>query len=193
MTKTKKTGAIPDDKLYFRIGEAAEIVNVKPHVLRYWETEFPQLRPEKSRMGQRVYARSEVELCLLISLLLHERRYTIEGARKVLAKLKGNWAKGLDAVQSGASLPGDDKPSDTGRLDQLRKENAALQKQLEKANEEIASLKARVSKLNKEIVTYRQLQSGFYDALRTELTALASAADKDVTSTIRPNLDGDPK
>lgn len=69
------------DKLVFRIGDVAEITGVKPHVLRYWETEFPSIAPKKGSSGQRIYRRKDVELILDIRELLWERRFTIEGAR----------------------------------------------------------------------------------------------------------------
>jgi DNA-binding transcriptional MerR regulator len=72
------------DKLFFRIGEAAGVLGVKPHVIRYWETEFRSIRPAKSRSGQRVYSRRDLEVLALVRHLLHDRRYTIDGARKVL-------------------------------------------------------------------------------------------------------------
>jgi len=74
------TPAIPD-KLYFRIGEVARIAGVEPYVLRFWETEFPQLAPKKSGTGHRLYRRKEVELVLEVKRLLYEKRFTIEGAR----------------------------------------------------------------------------------------------------------------
>ena len=75
------TPQIPD-KLYFRIGEVAAIVGVKPHVLRYWEDEFPSLRPAKSRSQQRLYRRNEIDFLLALKELLYERGFTIAGARK---------------------------------------------------------------------------------------------------------------
>jgi DNA-binding transcriptional MerR regulator len=72
------------DKLYFRIGEVARLAGVKPYVLRYWETEFPQLGPKKSGTGHRLYRRKDVELVFEIKTLLYEKRFTIEGARKHL-------------------------------------------------------------------------------------------------------------
>lgn len=72
------------DKLYYRIGEAARIVGVKPHVLRYWEEEFPLLRPGKSRTQQRLYQRKDLEFLLRLKELLYQRGFTIAGARKVL-------------------------------------------------------------------------------------------------------------
>ncbi len=69
------------DKLYFRIGEVSVLVGVEPHVLRYWETEFPAVGPKKSGAGHRMYRRKEVELLLKIKYLLYEKKFTIEGAR----------------------------------------------------------------------------------------------------------------
>lgn len=77
-------GVIPPEKLYFRIGEVARIVGVKPYVLRYWETEFSILKPDKSPSKHRLYRRRDVETLLRIKELLHRKRFTIEGARKVL-------------------------------------------------------------------------------------------------------------
>ena len=82
------------DKLYFRIGEVAKLAGIKPYVLRFWESEFPGLGPKKSGTGQRLYRRKDVELVLEIKRLLYEKRFTIEGARKILeAKPKREPAK----------------------------------------------------------------------------------------------------
>ncbi len=75
--------AIPE-KIYFKIGEVCELVGVQAHVLRYWETEFPQLAPQKNRSGQRSYRRRDVEISLRIKELLYDELYTIAGARKKL-------------------------------------------------------------------------------------------------------------
>lgn len=75
--------AIPD-KLYFKIGEVAGIIGVKPYVLRYWETEFSDISPIKSRTNQRLYKRRDVELIVHIKELLYQERFTIDGARKKL-------------------------------------------------------------------------------------------------------------
>lgn len=68
-------------KLYRPISEVAEVVGVKPHVLRYWETQFSMLRPRKNRAGNRMYRPEEVKLLLRIKELLYDRRFTIAGAR----------------------------------------------------------------------------------------------------------------
>jgi DNA-binding transcriptional MerR regulator len=75
------------DKLFFKIGEVADIVGVKPHVLRYWESEFPALRPMKTRGSHRMYRRKDVELAMLIRRLVHDQGYTIPGARKKIREL----------------------------------------------------------------------------------------------------------
>ncbi len=72
------------NKLYFRIGEVSDIVGVKPYVLRYWETEFGDVRPTKSKSGQRLYKRRDVELLMQVKTLLYEERYTIDGAKQRL-------------------------------------------------------------------------------------------------------------
>jgi DNA-binding transcriptional MerR regulator len=72
------------NKLYFRIGEVAKLAGIKPYVLRFWESEFHNLGPKKSGTGQRLYRRKDVELVLEIKRLLYEKRFTIEGARKML-------------------------------------------------------------------------------------------------------------
>ena len=72
------------DKLFYKIGEVSRIVGVEPYVLRYWETEFPFLKPRKNKSGQRVYIKKDVELLLMIKRLLYQERYTIEGVRKRL-------------------------------------------------------------------------------------------------------------
>jgi DNA-binding transcriptional MerR regulator len=81
--------AIPD-KLFFRIGEVSQLVGVEPYVLRYWESEFPGLSPKKSNTGQRMFRRKDVELLLNIKQLLYDKKFTIEGARKVLKAEKAD-------------------------------------------------------------------------------------------------------
>src|SRR5687768_5723107 len=76
--------SIPE-KLFFKIGEVCELAGVQAHVLRYWESEFPMLAPQKNRAGQRVYRKRDVEIALRIKELLYEDQYTIAGAKKRLA------------------------------------------------------------------------------------------------------------
>ena len=79
-----QTASVIPEKIYFKIGEVCDIVGVQPHVLRYWETEFSILSPQKNRSGQRSYRRRDVEIALRIKELLYDDLYTIAGARKKL-------------------------------------------------------------------------------------------------------------
>src|SRR5271169_1719979 len=98
------------DKLYFRIGEVAKLCRLPTHVLRFWETEFPQLKPVKSSTGQRMYRQRDVESALRIKKLLYEEGFTIAGARQQL-RAESRPAK----LQSGLPFP------KHGRNDGLKK------------------------------------------------------------------------
>lgn len=76
------------NKMAFKIGEVADLLKVKSYVLRYWETEFDALKPKKSNHNQRMYSRKDVETAFFIKKLLYKDRFSIEGARKALRKLK---------------------------------------------------------------------------------------------------------
>jgi len=84
---------IPEEKKYFRIGEASKIVGVEPYVLRYWEKEFPQLRPRRADSKHRTYQKKDIELLLEIKKLLYEERMTIQGAKKRLREKERNRVK----------------------------------------------------------------------------------------------------
>ena len=77
------------DKQYFKIGEVAEIAGVEPYVLRYWETEFKAIRPEKTRSNQRLYRRRDVEMVLQIKRLLYDEGFRIDGAKRRLREMSG--------------------------------------------------------------------------------------------------------
>ncbi len=99
--------AIPD-KLFFKIGEVCDLVGVQAHVLRYWETEFPMLQPQKNRAGQRTYRRKDVEMALRIKILLYEEGFTIAGAKRRLMSEGRSGSTRLQIVPPGAT------PSDMG-------------------------------------------------------------------------------
>lgn len=80
---------IPEDKRYYRIGEVSRIIGVEPYVLRYWESEFPQIRPTRADSKQRTYQKKDLELIKEIKRLLYDEKLTLEGARKRLKKLTG--------------------------------------------------------------------------------------------------------
>jgi DNA-binding transcriptional MerR regulator len=104
--------AIPD-KLYYRIGEVSELTHTKAYVLRYWETEFPTLRPVKSKSGHRLYRRKDVELIFEIRRLLYGKGFTIAGARKHLASPEKNTTEQTDLFKS---------PLDVAELKAIRRE-----------------------------------------------------------------------
>lgn len=89
-------------KLYYRIGEVSRIVGVQPHVLRYWESEFRTIRPQKSNKGQRVYSRRDVEKLLRVKDLLKNQGFTIAGARKQLTQREG--ARESASPSSGSAI-----------------------------------------------------------------------------------------
>lgn len=106
--------AIPE-KLFFKIGEVCELVGVQAHVLRYWESEFPMLAPQKNRAGQRVYRKRDVEIALRIKELLYDDQYTIAGAKKRLTsdlrgggklKVLATEGNGVGDVNHGATSVG---------------------------------------------------------------------------------------
>lgn len=85
----RPTPDIPD-KLFYRIGEVSRIAQVPQSVLRFWENEFPRIKPNRTEAGQRLYRRSDVELILSIKHLLYDRKFTIKGARQHLRKRKAD-------------------------------------------------------------------------------------------------------
>lgn len=134
------TPEIPD-KLYFRIGDVARLCEVPAYVLRFWETEFPQLKPNKGGTGQRLYRKRDVEMALRIKSLLYDQGYTIPGARqvfKVEAKARETATPfevapgaaptpALVPLDAAASAPSSDKSSRIeARLKALRKEMQEL-------------------------------------------------------------------
>src|SRR5215217_2392233 len=118
--------AIPE-KLFFKIGEVCELAGVQAHVLRYWESEFPMLAPQKNRAGQRVYRKRDVEMALRIKELLYEDQYTIAGAKKRLTnELRGGKLKvvseedGQAETKIAEDANGSSRPSNYARSIALR-------------------------------------------------------------------------
>jgi DNA-binding transcriptional MerR regulator len=121
--RKKSSGPLPEipDKLYFRIGEVARLLDLPPYVLRFWESEFPQLKPNKGGTGQRLYRRRDVETALEIRKLLYDQGYTIPGARQAL---KGE-GRGLAAVPGkAAAVPQPARPTDP-QITRLRDDSSA--------------------------------------------------------------------
>ncbi len=167
------------DKTYFKIGEVAKIAGVKPYIIRYWESEFKQLKPTKTRSKQRLFKKSDIELLLVIKKLLYEEKFTIEGARRRIRDLKDagvGWAEVLAGVravpvhaqtESGAQLTiAVDGPPAEVQLQQLRDQVQALTERavaaetalkevnggaLDAANERVRALNARLVTQEKEL------------------------------------------
>jgi len=126
---TSATGSDIPDKLYFRIGDVAKLCEVPAYVLRFWESEFPQLKPNKGGTGQRLYRRRDVEMALRIKSLLYDQGYTIPGARQVfkseLKQKEPQLALGIiDEFAGGV---------DAGQLRKFQKELRDLHQLLSKA------------------------------------------------------------
>ena len=119
-----EAGAEIPDKLYFRIGEVAKLCQVPAYVLRFWEGEFPQLKPNKGGTGQRLYRRRDVETVLRVKALLYDEGYTIPGARQLLRSETRSKAASL--------LPGVDEAPNVAKLKRLRKEMQDLLVMLQK-------------------------------------------------------------
>jgi DNA-binding transcriptional MerR regulator len=114
------------DKLYFKIGEVAKLIGVEPYVLRYWETEFSQITPVKSKTGQRLYKRHDVETIAAVRELLYDQKFTIDGARHKLKNIQRVLRKNADEVQMPLDLDQiSTKPSEE-ILPNARKELSAI-------------------------------------------------------------------
>ena len=120
------------DKRYFRIGEVSKLVGLPSHTLRYWETEFKFLSPQKAGTGQRMYKKSDVEFIFLIKQLLHDQRFTIEGARQHLKEMKAGGKGGLKTGEKSRS-------KSSGQL-KLGFEENILKDKVKKAVKELRSL-----------------------------------------------------
>ncbi|MCC5915920.1 MAG: MerR family transcriptional regulator [Cryomorphaceae bacterium] len=94
----RETAELPPDKLYFSIGEVAEMFGVNQSHLRYWEKEFPIIQPKKNRKGNRMFSRQDLENIRLIYHLTREKGYTIEGARRVIEHQKDDVEKIAEVI-----------------------------------------------------------------------------------------------
>jgi DNA-binding transcriptional MerR regulator len=113
-------------KLYYRIGEVAGIVGVEPHVLRYWETEFRSVRPQKSAKGQRIYSRRDVETLLKVRELLYAHRFTIAGAKRKLRE------GGIEPIATESAASSEETERMRAALMTIRGELVSLMNELER-------------------------------------------------------------
>ncbi|GIK23027.1 MAG: MerR family transcriptional regulator [Ignavibacteriota bacterium] len=112
-------------KLYYSISEVSKITNIEQYVLRYWETEFVQLKPQKNRAGNRIYTNKDIQLILHIKTLLRERKYTIEGAKKIMENYSPE--KILQPVEQIKPI----SESEASENVEVKKERNTIQKDLE--------------------------------------------------------------
>lgn len=145
------------DKLSFKIGEVAELVGVKPHVLRFWEGEFTRVRPTKGKNGHRLYTRTDVERLRQIRALLHDRGFTIAGARALLKK-------GEAAIEAAVQGQTDDAAAalvdlqkrlaeTTEALDKAKAQAQAMRRVAERAREEVDFWRATAQKAEGKLAT----------------------------------------
>ena len=144
------------EKLFFKIGEVCELAGVQAHVLRYWESEFPMLAPQKNRAGQRVYRRRDVEMALRIKELLYEDQYTIAGAKKRLAhELRGGRVRSNDGGGHEESLNHD---SDAPRMTATAPAHKSVEEReaLKKVAAELREILALLEKQNKAFASSKK-------------------------------------
>lgn len=159
------------DKVYFRIGEVAKLVGVKPHVIRFWQEQFPSVRPERSRSGRFLYPRKAVERLLRIKHLLYQKGYTIPGARKALRR-----GEGLVAGQEPTAGKPDDEAAQIN-VDTLQARIAELE-------DELAALRR-----DRESLKRREKQGGLFEDESASEAAAAAARDAQTITELRSRVD----
>jgi DNA-binding transcriptional MerR regulator len=153
---TASSGSDIPDKLYFRIGEVSKLCDVPAYVLRFWESEFPQLKPHKGGTGQRLYRRRDVEMTLRIKSLLYDEGYTIAGARQVFkAELRQKEPQLTLAIDNAAST------TDTRPLRKLQKELREIVNMLSKPANRAAAVHPIRS--HRQTNATRQPAKGLFD------------------------------
>jgi len=135
------------DKVYFKIGEVARLADLKPYVLRYWESEFGVLRPKKSRSGQRLYRRSDVELILHIKTLLKKRKFTIAGARAEMSKGRKSLPEDVDDDTATLRQPPAASPSESAPVTVQLPPDPALETRVRAQDELLSHLRSELEQL----------------------------------------------
>lgn len=155
------------DKTYFKIGEVARILGVKPHIVRYWESEFAQLKPSKTRSGQRLFRKKDIELLLTIRVLVHDHRYTVAGARERLEELAETGVTPADFLQTVGR-------SDADSIVETSKEQLSLDGFEHDLRE---AMQRRIDELEEELATAHSQQTGG-NALRRAAEELRGERDR---------------
>ena len=159
------------DKTYFKIGEVAKLLEVEPYVLRYWETEFDVLEPEKTKSGQRVYQRSDIELLFQIRTLLYEEMFTIAGACRQIERRQKGKSSYFDLEESTAPQTGGTAVADDS---ELREELESARQQLTASQSELSDVRQEASSLREERDEAKQAR----DELRNEVQQQRQKVEK---------------
>ena len=164
------------EKLYFKIGEACKQLDIQPYVLRYWETEFAALSPDKSKSGQRVYSRQDLGIIRRIKELLYDEGYTIAGAKK---KLEGELESG-SVGEAAPEKPAAEKPA--AKAAPKKKAKAAEEPPAEPSPKVAAKTKpAEEPELDSGAADAKMLREGIQDALKEVRAILAILDSKSPT------------
>ncbi len=161
-------------KLYFKIGEACKQLDIQPYVLRYWETEFPALSPDKSKSGQRVYSRQDLEIIRRIKKLLYDEGYTIAGAKK---KLEGE-LESSGVGEHGGEAEAGEKPRPASKPARKRTLKAAA---APSAKISAKTKPAEEHQLDSGAADAKMLREGIQDALKEVRAILAILDSKSPT------------
>ena len=118
-------------KLYYSISEVSKITNIEQYVLRYWETEFEQLKPQKNRAGNRIYTNKDIQIILYIKELLREKKYTIQGAKKILEEAARNKTAQVNSAVKEPALEHTKEVEEEGEQPSLKKDLEEIKSILE--------------------------------------------------------------
>lgn len=189
------------DKTYFKIGEVAKLLEVEPYVLRYWETEFEVLAPEKTKSGQRVYQRDDIELLLQIRSLLYEEMFTIAGARRQLARNREGKPSYFDLKEDRGRGQGTAMADEDGLRQELEStrrtlaaaetELAEMEEALTEAREEMSLQERELEEVRREAAQLRQENAAATKELaqvRHQLETASSAADPERVSKLEQQI-----
>ena len=176
---TSDTGPVIPDKAFFRIGEVADIVGVKPYVIRYWETEFKQLRPNKSRTNQRVYSRNDVQLLITIKTLLYTDGFTIEGARKQLSKTASTKTGALPFPDSEDSEAGSEAAPqlESQQVKSFLHELDDSKSELSRLRKKTSDWEARAAELDTKLTEERRARTNLAAWVRKEMAEAMAMVD----------------
>ena len=158
-------GIVLPDKLYFRIGEVSTLLGVRPHVLRYWESEFRAIRPQKSRSNHRLYRQRDIQLLAHLKHLLYEEGFTLAGARKQLQARR-------QAPQE-PTAPPEQKPLQSPQPARIRDSASAPDPEAGPAsNDELKRLEARCGQLQQALSREQDRRKRLQRNLKKELESL---------------------